>query len=342
MSNSPSESPPYFITEPLRSFTPIQLANGDLRMAIAKAGQHAYNSWGEEATLTEEFLSKDYRTWEGGLLSTNHENTNDLINSASLYDLEWDSDKKLVITSFANLPDKAKAFINSDFYQGLSQECIPLQFKKDSFDVIKGYGTGCTIVMWPHSPAATPEMGVGVRPALAAILASKYPTQKITDDSMTDNKPGGGTPAISTEAYESIALEKVELKSTIMALESEKKVMETELASWKSKYTELESGESKRNEIAISDARKTWDAELKATSEKEAAVTDLKTVMSEEAATGYLATNPSVDQIKSIANILKANSSGEVGSSHSFEPTEKVSSGVKLRPNPETGKLEVI
>lgn len=317
------ESPPSnpkspYITEPLRSFTPIQLANGDLRMAIAVRGQHAYNLWGEEATLTEEFLRKDHKTWEGGLVSTNHEDTNDLLGGAALYDLEYDAVTGHVIASFANLPDKAKSFISSEFYQGLSQECIPLQFKKDTNDVIKGYGTGVTIVMWPHQPAATPVMGVGVRPALAAILSFKYPTE----DTMSESK-GGGTPAISVEAFESSVSENVQLKSTIKTLESKNSEQEKELASWKQKYTDLESGESKRTEIAIESARKSWETDLKSKAERETAISELNTVMKKEAAESYLATNPTIDQIKSITGILKAGAAGEVGSSQSSTPNDE-------------------
>lgn len=329
----------HFITEPLSSFTPLELANGDLRMAIAVSGQHAYNFWGEEATLTEEFLAKDYRTWEGGLISTNHEDTNDLLGGASLYDLEYDAEKKLVIASFANLPDKAKAFIKSEFYQGLSQECIPLRFKNNSSDVIAGYGTGVTIVMWPHQPAATQEMGVGVRPELAAILSFKYPSKIESEDFMVD-KQGGGTPAISTEAYESAVSRNVQLESRVSALELNNNKLSDELDSWKKKYTDLESGEAKRTEIAIESARKSWESDLKAKAEMEGAVTELKAIMSEDAAKNYLATNPTVDQIKSITAIMRANSATQVGSSKGSEPPEEKSSvSIQFTPDPYTGKL---
>ena len=130
-------------------------------------------------------------------------------------------------------------------------------------------------------------------------------------------KTGGGTPAISTEAYESIVSEKVELKSQLVTLESEKKKLSDELASWEKKYHDLESGEADRTKIAISEARKSWEADLKATAEKESAVNDLKSVMSAEAAESYLATNPTVDQIKSIAGIMKVQASKGVGVSSS-------------------------
>jgi len=279
-------------------------------MAIAKAGQKAYNSWGDEATLTKDFLSKDSGTWDEGLVSINHENNNEWV-KATLYDPVYDSETDLVICSFSGLPDWAKSLIYSEDYRGLSQECIPVKFAKNSNDVIRGFGTGVTIVTAPYEPAANQEMGVGIRPELAAILASKYPSQ---EDTMTE-KTGGGTPAITTEAYESIALEKVELKSKIITLESDLKKVGDELASWKQKYTELESGENSRTQIAISEARRAWETELRATAEKEAAVSDLKTVMSVDAAETYLATNPTVEQIKSIAGIMKATTSKGVGSS---------------------------
>jgi hypothetical protein len=274
-----SDPPKHYITEPLRSFAPEKLENGDIRMAIAKAGQKAYSLRGEEATLTKDFLSKDFPTWEGGEVSINHENNHDWV-KATLYNPTYDKETDLVICSFSGLPDWVQSLIYSEDYQGLSQECIPVKFAKNSSDVIRGFGT-------------------------------KYPTEDFT----MSEKTGGGPSAISTEAYESIALEKVELRSQIQTLESEKKTLETELASWKTKYSELESGEAQRIEIAISEDRAKRDAEFKAKAELDSAKAELKTVMSEEAAGKYLATNPTIEQIKSIAAIMKVSASKGVGSS---------------------------
>jgi len=309
--------PNHLITEPLRSFTPEKLENGDIRMAIAKAGQHAYNYMGEEATLTKDFLSKDFQTWDDGLVSINHENNHDWV-KARLYNPEYDAENDLVICSFSGLPEWVVSLIYSQDYRGLSQECIPVKFSKNSNDVIRGFGTGVTIVTDPYEPAAAQEIGVGIRPELAAILASKYPK---VEDTMTE-KTGGGTPAVSVEAFESSVSENVQLKSAIKTLETEKKTLESELASWKQKYNELESGENSRLEIAISEARAGWEADLKSKAEKEAAISELKTVMSKEAAEKYLSTDPTIEQIKSIAGIMKSTASKSVGSSVSSQPDE--------------------
>jgi hypothetical protein len=315
------KDPPIFITEPLSSFAPQKLKNGDLRMAIAKAGQHAYSMSGLEATLTEEFLSRDFRTWEGGLVSINHEPNQPWV-KAKLYNPEYDSESKLVICSFSGIPDWLTSLIYSEDYQGLSQECIPIEMKNGSMDVVKGYGTGVTIVTSPYNPAATQDMGVGIPPALAAILQSKYFEETPqSEDSMTE-KIGGGTPAISTEAFESVVSEKAQLVSRVSTLESENKKLGDELASWKQKYTELESGETKRTEIAIAENRAKWEADLKATAERDAAVADLKAIMSEEAAKEYLATEPTIAQIKSITAIMRTSASKGVGSSVSTPPDE--------------------
>ncbi len=316
------DPPQHLITEPLRSFTPIQLPNGDLRMAIAVKGQHAYNFWGEESTLTEEFFSKDFRTWEGGLISTNHEDTNDLLGGASLYDLEYDPQTGHVIASFANLPDKAKAFINSEFYQGLSQECIPLRFKKNSSDVIAGYGTGVTIVMWPHQPAATQAMGVGIRPELSAILSFKYPS-KNSEDTMSD-KPGGGTPAVvSAEMYESAVSRKEQLESRVSALETDNKKLSDELDSWKQKYQEQVDGEPIRTKATVESAITAHDAELKATAERDEAIKEFKSIAKDEKATNFLKTNPTTEQIKSAIALIVVNSAGDVGSGRNYIPPEE-------------------
>jgi hypothetical protein len=311
-----SDPPKHFITEPLRSFTPQKLENGDIRMAIACAGQHAYSIFGDEATLTEEFLSRDYKTWEGGLVSINHEHNHDWV-KATIHDVEYDSQKKLVICSFSGIPEWLSALIYSDDYMGLSQECIPIEFRKNSYDVIKGYGTGVTIVTAPYTPAASPEMGVGIRPELAAILASKYPTNE--DLTMTD-KPGGGKPAVSVEAFESTVSENVQLKSQIKTLESQKTDLEKELVSWKQKYETLESGEADRIKIAVESAIKSYDTELKSKAEREEAVKELNSIMSKEAAESYMSTNPTVEQIRSITGIMKSNFSKGVGTVNSSNP----------------------
>jgi hypothetical protein len=313
-----TDPPRHYITEPLRSFAPEKLENGDIRMAIAKAGQKAYNSWGEEATLTKDFLSKDSGTWDDGLVSINHENNNEWV-KATLYDPVYDSKTDLVICSFSGLPDWAKSLIYSEDYRGLSQECIPVKFAKNSNDVIRGFGTGVTIVTAPYEPAANQGMGVGIRPELAAILASKYPSQ--IEDTMTNNN-GGGTPAITSEEYASIVSEKVELKSQIMALESNLKKKDEELVSWKQKYADLESGEANRVKIAIESARANWEMDLKSKAERETAVSELNTVMSKDAAESYLSTNPTLEQIKSITGILKAGASRNVGASSSQQVTD--------------------
>ncbi|MEN6291277.1 MAG: hypothetical protein ABFD07_04560, partial [Methanobacterium sp.] len=279
-------------------------------MAIAKAGQKAYNSWGDEATLTEDFLARDYKTWEGGLVSINHENNNEWV-KAKIYDIEYDAKEKLVICSFSGIPYWLMSLIYSEDYRGTSQECIPIEFRKNSMDVVKGYGTGVTIVTDPYEPAANQSMGVGIPPALAAILASKYPTQ--IEVTMVD-KTGGGTAAVSVEAFETTVSENVQLKSTIKVLETMNADLEKELASWKQKYTDLESGEVNRTKIAVESALAARDAELKAEAEREAVVSELRTVMSKDCVESYLATNPSLDQIKSITGILKVNASKGIGS----------------------------
>lgn len=305
------DPPQHFITEPLRSFAPKKLENGDLRMAIAKAGQKAYSMRGEEATLTEEFLARDYKTWEGGLVSINHEPNHDWV-KATIHDIEYDSEEKLVIASFSGIPEWLMSLIYSADFRGLSQECIPIEFRKDTMDVIKGYGTGCTIVTDPYEPAANQSMGVGIPPALAAILASKYPTQ--IEDTMTE-KTGGGSPAISTEAYESIVSEKVELKSQLVALESEKKTLETELASTRKEFESYKAGEAERTKEAVESALRAYDIQVKAEEERAGAIAELKSVMKEEEAEKILSTNPSNETIKSIAGSLKATFSKGIGSS---------------------------
>lgn len=327
----------HFITEPLNSFTPEKLDNGDLRMAIACAGQHAYNVWGEEATLTEDFLSRDYRTWEGGLVSINHEPNQDWV-KAKIYDLEYDSKKKLVICSFSGIPEWVKSLIYSEDYRGLSQECIPIEMKSGSMDVVKGYGTGVTIVTDPYNPAASPEMGVGVRPELAAILASKYPS-KIEDNSMAETK-GGGQPAVSVEAFESTVSENVTLKSQIKALETDIKKVTDELASWKQKFDEQKSGENDRLEAALKARDEFIRSEVKREAEREAAINDFKSMYSEDFVKMYLSQNPSTELLVIMTKNKKVESAKDAGTPQSSQPEEDGESyeSIKRRFNAKLGR----
>ena len=291
-------------------------------MAIACAGQHAYSLFGDEATLTEEFLSRDFKTWEGGLVSINHENNHDWV-KARIHDIEYDSKKKLVICSFSGIPDWLSTLIYSDDYQGLSQECVPIEFRKNSYDVIKGYGTGVTVVTSPYTPAASPDMGVGIRPELAAILASKYPTE----DFIMSEKTGGGTSAISVETYESVVSEKAQLVSRVSALESEKTKLETELASTKKEFSDYKSGEADRTKAEIEKALRAYDAEVKLQEERNTAVNELKSIFEKDEAEEILSTNPSNETILSFVKIQKVKLSKEIGSSQNSgdETTEEVS-----------------
>lgn len=296
----PGDPPQHLITEPLLcSFKPKKLEDGSIRMAFIKAGQKAYSIFGDEATLTEEFISRDYKTWEGGLVSINHQYNNEWV-KAIMRDIEYDPKEKIGICSFYEIPDWLTSLIYSDDYRGLSQECIPIEFGKNSTDVIKGYGTGVTIVTDPYEPAANQTTGVGIRPELAAILASKYPTQ--IGDTMVESK-GGGTPAISVEAFESSVSENVQLKSTIKALESEKKTLETELDSTRKEFSDYKSGEADRIKTEVEKALRAYDAEVKAGEERAEAIRRLESAVGNEKAKKFLSTNPTIEIINSFVEI---------------------------------------
>lgn len=312
------DPPQHFISEPLRSFAPKKLENGDIRMAIAKAGQKAYSMRGEEATLTKEFLSKDFSTWDEGLVSINHENNHEWV-KATLYDPEYDPENELVICSFSGLPEWVVSLIYSEDYRGLSQECIPVKFAKNSMDVVRGFGTGVTIVTAPYEPAANQGMGVGIRPELSAILASKYPTQ--IEDTMSETK-GGGTPAISVETYESVVSEKAQLVSRVSALESEKTKLETELASTRKEFESYKAGEAERTKLAYSEGKADGRAEIIAETERSTAIEEFKQTHSKEFVEAFLSTNPSIEQIKILTAGKKVDLSKGPGTSQSYQPED--------------------
>jgi len=260
-------------------------------MAIAVAGQSAFDMFGEEAILTEEFLSRDYRTWEGGLVSINHESNNNFLNKATISDLEYDPESKLVWATFVGLPEKAIELINSEFYEGVSQECVPLQL--DGKNVIKGYGVGATLVTYPYKPAATPEMGVGVRPSASmfAAISSKYPEY---------NKGGESTPDNDLEKTID------ELKSTIEELKSKNATLEADLIA---KDKTIESTVEKAVKAAIESHEKT----IKEHAEYDEAVKELSSFMKPEDLNEFLSAKPAASIIRATASAMKASVASHIG-----------------------------
>ncbi|AKB35607.1 hypothetical protein MSSAC_1017 [Methanosarcina siciliae C2J] len=260
-------------------------------MAICKAGQSAFNDWGDEAILSEEFLIKDHQTWETGKVSINHENNNALLGKSTIKDIEYDAETQLVWATFPDLPEKALSLINSDFYEGLSQECVPLEM--DGNKILKGYGLGVTIVTYPYKPAATPEMGVGVRPtaSMFAAVASKYPEY---------NTGGEKTPEED--------LKKIidELKSTIDTLKSENAKLGEDL---KEKDKTMESTVEK----AVKAALESHDKAIKEASDYNDAVKELSSYMKPEDLEGFLSSKPAAGIIRATAAAMKATVASHIG-----------------------------
>lgn len=285
-------------------------------MAIAVAGQSAFDMFGNEAILTEEFLSTDFMSWEGGLVSINHENNNHLLNKAWLSDLEYDPESKRVLATFNGLPEKAIDLINSDFYEGTSQECVPL--KRSGRDIKRGDGRGATIVTYPYKPAATPEMGVGVCPtaSMFAAVASKYPEYT--------TKGGEKTPEED--------LKKIidELKSTIDTLKSENAKLREDL---KEKDKTMESTVEK----AVKAALESHDKAIKEASEYNDAVKELSSFMKPEDLEGFLSSKPAAGIIRATAAAMKATVASHIGSSGGSGSGGKGGSG-KVQSTWEAGK----
>lgn len=284
-------------------------------MAIARVDQSAYNDWGEEAILSEEFLVKDHKTWETGKVSINHENNNDLLENAKIIDIEYEQETQLVWATFPDLPQRAKDLINSDFYEGLSQECIPLEW--DGNRVIKGYGVGVTIVTYPYKPAATPDQGVGVRPtssmALAATLASKYPEFFPKQKSTEEPEGGDITPSDKEELETKIK----ELTSSIEDLKSQNEKLKQDLVA-KDKTIEIIVKDAV--ESAVSSALVSRDNAQKVANEREDAIKELESYMTPTALENFLKNNPSTEVIKATSSAMaatlseiKANASKRIG-----------------------------
>lgn len=269
-------------------------------MAIAVAGQSGYNDWGEEAILTEEFLAKDHKTWESGKVSINHENNNNLLGKATIKDLEFDTENGLVWATFQDLPEKALDLINSDFYEGLSQECIPLEF--DGNKILKGYGLGVTIVTYPYTPAATPAQGVGVRPtaSMLAAISSKYP-----EFSIIESKGGETTPKLEEELES--ANEKIKvLESSLEEIKSTNTRLQQELTA---KDNTIEATVEK----AVRAALESHNKSMREASEYEGAVKELSSFMKSEDLEEFLKEKPAVGIIRATAAAMKSSVASHIG-----------------------------
>jgi hypothetical protein len=331
-------------------------------MAIAKAGQASYDEWGDEFILSDAFLSADYRTWEGGDVSVNHQNNSHLLN-ATLYDLDYDAETGLVYASFANLPDKARDLISSEFYEGLSQECLPIKVKGN--EVTRGHGLGVTIVTYPWSPAATQGDGVGVPPTTSIRLAAsfrKYDHLNLDKNTQQTNSTGEIStapdpeptpePKTATE-LQSAKSEIAELKSINTRLTSENEALQsklvdkdTEIQELKSKNSNLEKQATMTQtqiESAVNAALESANRQRIAQQEHDDAAAELKSYMPVDIYNDYLKSDPTTQAIKSMTATLKKSANNQVGSGAGGNPPEQspYKSGVKMRWNTSTKKYEL-
>ncbi|MFZ2499546.1 hypothetical protein [Methanosarcina sp.] len=330
-------------------------------MAIAKAGQASYDDWGDEFLLSEEFLKTDFRTWDQGEVSINHQNNNNLIGNATLYDLEYDPETTLVFASFANLPDKARNMIFSEFYEGLSQECLPIKVKGN--EVVRGHGLGVTIVTYPWSPAATQGDGVGIPPAVSIRLAASFrkyddyqmqmqnPANTQTNQTGKTNSTGGNTttpdpeptpvtepkPVQGSTELQSARTEITELKSTNQKLTSENEVLKADNEALKKQATMNQT----QIESAVNAALESERRQRVAQQEHDDAANELKSYMAEDIYVDYLKSEPTTQAIKSMTATLKKTFSGQVGAGSGKPPEYKAPSEQKSKSfNPRSGAME--
>ena len=198
-----------------------------------------------------------------------------------------------------------------------------------------------TIVTYPYTPAAQQSCGVGVRPTdskpvpgeLAAILKSKYPDKKI----FSNEKPLGVEKIPEIEPIE--RFDSSALVGRMTALESTIKSKDDKIATLESKLQDQIAGETARTQTLVNAALESFRTEVRTANERDVAVAELKSIMSEDNATAYLSTNPTNEQIKSITGILRASAAVGVGSSQvqtvEREVKPKFSSMYKLESNPD-------
>jgi hypothetical protein len=257
-------------------------------------GTKAYDRQGKAYTLTKEALESGAVSWTGGIVTINH-----MVKEKGTITKSWFEDP-YVYARFDDLSPETVEAINSAAYRGVSQESDPIEVKGS--DVLKLKGTGCTFVFYPFRAACPLSEGCGL-PIASCDPDFNFPLYSHSQNLQEDTPGGVNIADQSTNTLEStvsdLKSENEKLRSTVDGLRQE----------LKDKDAKLES----TVQAAVKAALESRDKAVKEQTEREAALTELKSCMSSETMTEFLKAEPSVTVIKSTVAAIKAEAGKHVG-----------------------------
>jgi hypothetical protein len=130
-------------------------------IAAAKVGSKSFGATGTKYNFTKESLQAYAKSWEGGIITLNHERLDDGVIKASWFDEHTDL---VMMTIACDNPETARR-MRAGEATGVSIEASLLDVTDDN-DVVAFDGTGVSVIFYPEQPACPLKDGCG-------ILASK-------------------------------------------------------------------------------------------------------------------------------------------------------------------------
>jgi len=126
-------------------------------IAAAKVGSKSFGATGVKYVFTKESLQAYTKSWEGGIITLNHERLDDGVIKAAWFDEETDL---VMMTIACDNPETAKR-MRAGEATGVSIEASLLDVTDDN-DVISFDGTGVSVIFYPEQPACPLKDGCGI------------------------------------------------------------------------------------------------------------------------------------------------------------------------------------
>jgi hypothetical protein len=289
------------------------IIEGDsVTLPICRVGTKAFDANGKAYILTKEALESGAETWQGGVITVNHE-----VKEKGKISKSWFEDP-FVWATFEGLSEEAVEAVNSKAYRGVSQESQLLDVDKNN-NVLKLKGTGCTLVFYPHTPACPLKDGCGVPSAAASAVMEFDEGEKHRFDVGKSNFPLY-TPPVPSSIYSTGGAQLPDdnenikqLESTIKEKDQEIEGLKSEVASLKDELKAKDEGMENTVKAAVTAALKSHDEKQAEQTERDAAIQELSSFMKEETLNDFMKAEPSLAVIKSTTAALKASTGAHVG-----------------------------
>ncbi len=336
---------------------------------ILRDGQSAFNSKGIEFILTKEAIDRDYKSYIGGYFDINH-NHDDKINGR-IVDMRREGNlASAKIDGFSD--DALKFLNSSSYRGVSQESKPLEVIEGSKVQVKRFQGQGVAVIMSPHQPACSREQGCGTvlssaipdtgytADEIKKMLSFMKSHPEMMDDSMREmmkemagvmnslnfslrpsnfNSVLKDTGGINSKMTDPILEQKATTPepATKFVIQSSDLVEELKqknalIETLQAKIADLEKGQPIMLQSAITAALKEQaDQQASAAKHKEA-VTLLKSSMRKENAEKFLSTNPNIDQIMSMVDIVKGvSTSVGAGSGEMIESSKKETEEDKIK-----------